>query len=78
MQNYTLTISENSNKSTALLNYLKSIDFVKISKSTDWWETLSTEQQNSINKSVKELDNGKGVTHNDVRKSVKKLLGGDE
>ncbi len=78
MQNYTLTISENSNKSIALLNYLKSIDFVKISKSTDWWETLSAEQQNSINKSIEELDNGKGVSHNDVRKSVKKLLGRDE
>ena len=32
MQNYTLTIPENSNEAIALLNYLKSINFVKISK----------------------------------------------
>ncbi len=78
MQNYTLTISENSNKAIALLNYLKSIDFVKISKTADWWETLTVEQQNSINKGVEQLDNGEGVAHNDVRKNVNKLLGKDE
>ena len=78
MQNYTLTISENSSKAIALLNYLKSIDFVEISKTTDWWETLTTEQQNNISKGVEQLDNGEGVTHDDVRKNVNKLLGKNE
>ncbi|RLD74843.1 MAG: hypothetical protein DRJ10_16360 [Bacteroidetes bacterium] len=78
MQNYTLTISENSSKAIALLNYLKSIDFVKISKSTDWWDSLTSKEQNSINKSVKLLDKGKGITHDDVRRNVNNLLGKDE
>ena len=71
---YTLTISENSNKANALLKYLKSIDFVKISKTTDWWDTLTVEQQNSINKGVELIDSGEGITHDDVRKNVNKLL----
>lgn len=71
---YTLTISENSNKANALLKYLKSIDFVKISKTTDWWDTLTVEQQNSINKGVEQIDSGEGITHDDVRKNVNKLL----
>ena len=78
MQNYTLTISENNSKAIALLNYLKSIDFVKISKTADWWDTLTEEQQNSINKGVEQLDNGEGIMHDDVRKNVNKLLGKDE
>ena len=74
MQSYTLTISENSSKAVALLNYLKSIDFVKISETSDWWEALTPEQQNSIHKGIKQLDNGEGIKHDDVRKNVSKLL----
>ena len=75
MQSYTLTISENSAKAIALLNYLETIEFVKISKTTDWWDTLTEEQQNGINKGVEQLNNGEGVTHEDVRMHVNKLLG---
>ncbi len=78
MQDYTLSIPENNNKALALLNYLKSIDFVKISKNSDWWDTLTTEQQNSINKGIEQLDNGQGIAHNDIRKNVNKLLGKNE
>lgn len=56
----------------------KSIDFVKISKTDDWWDTLTAEQQNSINKGIEQLDNGEGIAHNKVRKNVNKLLGKDE
>jgi len=73
-----LPSGENNSKAIALLNYLKSIDFVKISKTADWWDTLTTEQQNSINKGIEQLDNGEGVAHNDVRKNVNKLLGKNE
>ena len=78
MQNYTLTISEDNNKAIALLNYLKSIDFVKITKTVDWWDSLSIEQQNSIGKGIEQLDKGEGIAHSNVRKSVNKLLGKNE
>jgi len=74
MQDYILSIPENNNKAKALLNYLKSIDFVKISKNVDWWETLSTEQKNKINKSVELLDSGEGIPHDKVRKNIEELL----
>jgi len=47
-------------------------------KNADWWGSLTTEQQNSINKGIEQLDNGEGVAHNDVRKNVNKLLGKNE
>jgi len=78
MQNYTLTIQENNSKALALLDYLKSIDFVKISKTTDWWDTLTEEQQGNINKGIEQLDNGEGIAHKDIRKNVNKLLGKNE
>jgi len=55
--------------------YFKSL---RKTKTTDWWDTLTTEQQNSINKGVEQLDNNEGITHKDVRKQVNKLLGKDE
>lgn len=78
MQNYTLTIQENNSKALALLDYLKSIDFIKISKADDWWNTLTAEQQGNINKGAAQLDNGEGIAHNDIRKNVTKLLGKNE
>lgn len=51
---------------------------MKITKTGDWWETLTAEQQNSINKGVEQLDNGEGIAHKDVRKNVNRLLGKNE
>ena len=74
MQNYTLSIPENSSKAHALLNYLKSIDFVTISKSVDWWDDLTSEQKDRINKSVELLDSGKGISNDAVRSNVEELM----
>jgi len=78
MPNYTISTQEVSNRANALLDYLKSIDFVKISKSSDWWETLTVEEQSAIYKSVELLDNGEGINQSEVRKNVNSLLSKDE
>ena len=78
MPNYTISIQEDSNRVNALLDYLKSIDFVKISERSDWWETLTVEEQRAIYKSVDLLDNGEGINHSEVRKNVNSLLSKDE
>ena len=70
MQNYTLTIQENNSKALALLDYLKSIDFVKISKTTDWYDELNFKQKESINKGIEDLENGDTYADEDVRKDI--------
>jgi len=70
MSDYTLTIPENSSDALALLNYLKSLNFVSITKTTDWYDELSQEQIKSINKGLEDLDNGNIHKDEDVRKSI--------
>ena len=48
MEDYTLRISENNAKALALLDYLKTLDFVELSKTTDWWDEISTANKTSI------------------------------
>ena len=60
---------------TQMREYFNSL---RKTKNTDWWDTLTTEQQNSINKGVEQLDNNEGIAHENVRKNVNKLLGKDE
>jgi len=70
MQNYTLTIQEDNSKALALLDYLKSIDFIKISKTTDWYDELNFKQKESINKGIEDLENGNTYADEDVRKNI--------
>ena len=70
MSNYTLTIPEDSQKALALLNYLKTLDFVKLTKATDWYDELGQEQIKSINKGLKDLEDGNTYKDEDIRKSI--------
>jgi len=70
MQNYTLTIPEDNNKAVALLDYLKTLDFLNITKNTDWYEDLSPEQIKSINNGLDDLENGHTHIDAEVRKSI--------
>jgi len=70
MQEYTLSISENNSKALALLNYLKTLDFVSITKTTDWFEELSQEQKEAIDKGLEDIENGNVHKDKDVRKSI--------
>lgn len=38
----------------------------------DWWDDLPKEVQKSIDKAIKELDEGKGIPHEEVMKKYKK------
>ena len=74
MQDYTLTISEKSNKALALINYLRTLDFVEITKTTDWWDELSQENKNAIQQGIDDLDNGYVHTDEDVRKNIRQRI----
>ncbi|MCF8298595.1 MAG: hypothetical protein K9J13_13695 [Saprospiraceae bacterium] len=70
MQDYTLRISENNSKAKALLNYLKTLDFIEISQTVDWWDELSDENKKAINKGLNDLEKGNTHTDEEVRKSI--------
>ena len=74
MEDYTLRISENNSKASALLTYLKTLDFVELSKTTDWWDEISIENKASIERGLDNLKNGKVHSDEDVRKSVRERI----
>ncbi len=41
----------------------------------DWWELTTVEEKEMIYKSQQQLNAGKGIPHNEVKKKVDKLLG---
>ena len=70
MQDYILKISENNSKALALLNYLKTLDFIEISETTDWYNELNFKQKESINKGIEDLENGNTYADEDVRGDI--------
>ena len=44
----------------------------------DWWDTLSDCDKQLINKGVEQLNEEKGIYHNDVKGKVNKLLSEDD
>ena len=70
MQNYTLRIKENNIKASALLDYLKTLDFIEINETGDWWDELSLENKKAINNGLKDLEKSNTHTDEEVRESI--------
>lgn len=72
MADYTLRLSEKNAKALALLNYLKTLDFVELTKSNsvDWWDELSEDNKKAIEKGIKQADEGKLISKEDARKRI--------
>jgi len=70
MQNYTIRIKKNSNKTLALINYLKTLDFIEITKAEDWFDELSQEQIKNIKQGLDDLENNNTHSDEDVRKRI--------
>ncbi|MBW6483021.1 MAG: hypothetical protein K0B10_08155 [Vicingaceae bacterium] len=74
MADYTLKISEKNAKALALLNYLKTLDFIELTKSVDWWDELSERNKASIERGLDDLNNNRIHSDEDVRKSVRERI----
>lgn len=76
MADYTLKISEKNAKAIALINYLKTLDFVELtkSKSVDWWDELSEENKASIERGLDDLNNNRMHSDEEVRKIVRERI----
>lgn len=45
------------------------------SNNADWWETLSDQEKQTIHIGLKQLENGQGIPHQEVKRKADKLLG---
>jgi len=41
----------------------------------DWWDMISDQEKEAINTGLRQLNNGEGIYHKDVKIKVDKLLG---
>jgi len=74
MQNYTIKISENNAKAIALINYLQTLEFVEITKASDWWDEISQENKASIERGMSDLKNDRIHNDQDVRNSIRERI----
>lgn len=74
MQNYTIKISENNAKAKALIQYLKTLDFVELTKINDWWDELGAESKASIERGLDDLKNDRVHNDQDVRNSIRERI----
>lgn len=40
----------------------------------DWWDTLSTKEKEAIEIGIQQLENKEGISHDEVKRKVDKLL----
>lgn len=45
------------------------------SKDLDWWDTISDQEKETINAGMKQLEDGEGIPHIEVKRKVDRLLG---
>ena len=74
MQNYTIKISEKNAKAKALIQYLKTLEFVELTKTGDWWDEIGAESKASIERGLDDLKNDRVHSDQDVRNSIRERI----
>jgi hypothetical protein len=67
---HTIQIDDTNSKAKALLEYLKTLDFVKLTDNSDWYDELSQTNKNSILQGLDNIRNSKVQSDLDVRNSI--------
>lgn len=58
---------------TDILEHVKEV-FTSLKGDSDWWDKTSNSQKSLIEKGVQQLDNGKGIPHDEVMENIAKKL----
>jgi len=74
MEDYTLRLSKNNTKAAALLEFLKSLDFIEINKTQDWWGDLSEENKASIERGLNDYKSRRVFSDENVRNEVRQRI----
>lgn len=67
---YTIQLDDSNPKAKALLEYLKTLDFIKLSNDSDWFNEISSEALKDIQEGLNDLSNGNIHSDKDVRNSI--------
>ncbi|MCG2779961.1 MAG: hypothetical protein L6264_03360 [Weeksellaceae bacterium] len=70
------------NKKLELIQWLSTVEDLSVinkifeikKEKSDWWDELSEAEKESIEKGLKDLDEGKTVSHSEVKKLYEKWL----
>jgi methionine synthase II (cobalamin-independent) len=74
MENYTIKIPKNNAKAIALIEYLKTLDFIQLSETTDWWDEISNENKVSIERGIEDIKNDRIHSDEEVRNAIRKRI----
>ena len=74
MENYIIKITKIDEKSIALIEYLKTLDFIQLSQSSDWWDEISTANKSSIEKGLDDLKNDRTHDDEEVRRVIRQRI----
>ncbi len=55
-------------------NALKDLISIRDKSNKDWWESISSEEKNSIQNGLKDIKEGKVVSHTEARKVYEEYL----
>lgn len=59
-----------------VLNKVQAFFFKLKGENVDWWDTISSQQKETINIGLQQLENGEGIPHEEVKRKADKLLDG--
>ena len=74
MNSYSIKILEKDSKAIALINYLKTLDFVEVVEEKDWWDGLGIESKATIERGLDDLKNNNVHKDQDVRNSIREKI----
>ena len=57
-----------------LIDLIKNIIDIPANANSDWWDTVTQEERDSINRGLNDLDEGKVYAHDQIRKKYEKWL----
>ncbi|WP_298392841.1 hypothetical protein [Flavobacterium sp.] len=69
-----VTINIKDNKYSFFLELLNSMDFVSIVDQEDWYENLSQNEKNLIQKGIQDIENGQIDSHEEVMSLASKRI----
>ena len=59
----------------SILNKVQAYFTTLKNKNVDWWDAISEQEKEAIQTGLRQLENGEGIPHKQVKHKVDKLLG---
>jgi predicted transcriptional regulator len=74
MTRFTISISEYDDKAKALMEYLKTLEFITIEETSVSEYELSEEELEALNRGLKDIDEGRVYSDEEVKKRIRNKI----